>query len=327
MPYRDFALEYPPGALPAFVVPSATGDYAQSFSLLMGACGVVLVAVLASLRAAAAAYAAVSPLLVGGLIWSRFDLWPALLVAAAIAALVHDRHRLGWALLGVAVAAKLWPLALVPPLLVWSHRRGRGVAALAGVATAAAFFVPFAALAPHGLWESLRGEAARPLQVESLGAAFLTTFGHPHVITSHGSQNLSGEGAVATIEAAATIVLLAALWVAFARGPATRAGLYRLCAAATAVVVAFGKVLSPQFLIWLVPLVPLVRGRRGAAATTLLTAALLLTQVWFPHRYFSYAFDFHLAGVVLARDLVLVALAAVLALPAGSGSSSAHVDA
>ena len=49
--------------------------------------------------------------------------------------------------------------------------------------------------------------------------------------------------------------------------------------------VALGKVLSPQFLIWLVPLVPLVRGRRGLAAAAMLGAAMLLTQAWFPDRY------------------------------------------
>jgi hypothetical protein len=75
-------------------------------------------------------------------------------------------------------------------------------------------------------------------------------------------------------------------------------------------------VLSPQYLLWLIPLVPLVRGRRGLSATALLLGALILTQVWFPQRYFDYALHFHLAGVVLARDLVLVALVAVLALPA-----------
>jgi hypothetical protein len=79
--------------------------------------------------------------------------------------------------------------------------------------------------------------------------------------------------------------------------------------------VALGKVLSPQFLIWLIPLVPLVRGRRGVLATALLTAALLLTQVWFPGKYFDYGDFFHDAGVVLARDLTLVALLAVLAWP------------
>jgi hypothetical protein len=80
--------------------------------------------------------------------------------------------------------------------------------------------------------------------------------------------------------------------------------------------VALGKVLSPQFLIWLIPLVPLVRGRRGLVATGLLTAALVLTQVWFPQRYFDYALHGRLAGVVVLRDLVLVALLGVLALPA-----------
>ena len=44
-------------------------------------------------------------------------------------------------------------------------------------------------------------------------------------------------------------------------------------------------------------------------------AALLLTQVWFPARYFDYVDSFDGAGVVLARDLALVALLVVLAWP------------
>ena len=46
----------------------------------------------------------------------------------------------------------------------------------------------------------------------------------------------------------------------------------------------------------------------------------MLTQVWFPERYWRYALQFHLAGVVLARDVVLLALLAVLALPARGGA-------
>jgi hypothetical protein len=76
-------------------------------------------------------------------------------------------------------------------------------------------------------------------------------------------------------------------------------------------------VLSPQFLIWLIPLVPLVRGRRGLAASAVLATALVLTQLWFPYRYWDLALrQAELPSyLVLARDLVLLALVAALVIP------------
>jgi len=93
--------------------------------------------------------------------------------------------------------------------------------------------------------------------------------------------------------------------------------LVRYSAACVAAFIAFGKVLSPQFLIWLIPLVPLVRGRRGLAASAVLAVALVLTQLWFPYRYWDLALrqDALASWLVLARDLVLVLLVAVLAMP------------
>jgi uncharacterized membrane protein len=325
VPYRDFAVEYPPGALPAFVAAAPFGDYASAFAWVMAICGVALVLVVARVSLAAAFFVALAPVLAGSLILSRFDLWPALLATAAVTALLAERHRLGWALLGAAVAAKLWPFVLVPLALVWSVRRGRGWAALAGVVVLAAAFLPFVVLAPHGVWASLHGQASRPLQIESLGAALFTTFGHPEIVSSHGSQNIAGHGGVAAVFGCAQVVAVVALWISFARGAATEGRFLRYAAAAVCAFIAFGKVLSPQFLLWLVPLVPLVRGRRGVAATILLTASLILTQVWFPQRYFDYVESSHLAGVVLVRDLVLVALFAVLAWPAGTSIRSRRV--
>ncbi len=171
-------------------------------------------------------------------------------------------------------------------------------------------------LGPHGVYESVRGQGDRPLQIESLGASLLTTFGRPLVVTAHGSQSLAGQGTLGAVFAVAQAVAIVALWVAFLRGPVDRERLLRYSAACVCAFVALGKVLSPQFLLWLVPLVPLVRGRRGVAATLLLSAALVLTQVWFPWRYWGYVEHFHLAGVVLARNLTLLALLGVLAWPA-----------
>jgi hypothetical protein len=188
------------------------------------------------------------------------------------------------------------------------------------VAVLAVCFVPFLLLAPTGMGASLGRQLSRPLQIESLGSAVLLALGADvEMASGHGSQNVAGTpGLVAGI--AATVLQAAALiwlWVRFARGRMERERLVRFSAAVVVAFVALGKVLSPQFLIWLVPLVPLVRGRRGVAAAALLGLALVLTQLWFPYRYWQLALHFGAlqSWLVLVRDLVLVALFLVLLLP------------
>ena len=257
-----------------------------------------------------------SPVLVGSLILTRFDLWPALLATAALAALVAERHRLGWALLGAAVAAKLWPLVLVPLALVWSIRARTWLGRRSSVPRSRRpLRCPSSCSHRTG---SGRASAAR-LRGRSRSRASARRSSPRSaarsVITSHGSQNIAGHGALAALFAVAAVRR-----AAWRSGSPSRAGRRRANGSsatpppAVCAFIAFGKVLSPQFLIWLVPLVPLVRGRRGVAAAVLLTAALVLTQVWFPRRYWSYVGAFHLAGVVLARNLALVALLVVLVL-------------
>ena len=78
-----------------------------------------------------------------------------------------------------------------------------------------------------------------------------------------------------------------------------------------------GKVLSPQFLIWLFPLVPLVAGRRGRSRPRCSALACVLTQFWFPTRYWELVNDYATTAswLVFTRDLVLLATIAVLVLP------------
>jgi hypothetical protein len=327
VPYRDFALEYPPAALPIFVLPAlGEGDfdaYRRRFEWLMAASGVACVVLVALIASSwwAPLFVAVTPLLLGSVMLSRFDLWPAALALGALALLLAGRFRLGLAVLGVATAAKLYPAVLLPIAIAYVWRlRGRRealVGAGAFAAVAAAIVAPFAVLAPEGVWESVWRQAERPLQLESLGAGLLLLSHHLFGLdltmdSSHGSQNVAGDGAtalgvVSTLLQAAALV---AIWVWHARGPATRERLLTAAAAAAAAFVAFGKVFSPQFLIWLIPLVPLA----GAAATALLALALVLTQLWFPYRYWELALEFDslVSALVLARDLVLVALTVML---------------
>ena len=55
-----------------------------------------------------------SPLILGSLFDSRFDLWPTLLAVGALAALIRERPFVTGALLALGFAAKLWPGALLP---------------------------------------------------------------------------------------------------------------------------------------------------------------------------------------------------------------------
>jgi hypothetical protein len=343
VPYRDFRLEYPPGAVPVFVLPSLghEGDraaYDRWFDRLMALCGCLAVAgagiALRALGASPARTAgalgliAVSPLLTGSVVLSRFDFWPASLAVLAIAALLHERLTLGALALGAAIGAKLWPVVLAPLVVahVWRTRGPRAAAAwaLGLVAVDAAIFLPFAVLSPGGLRASFHAQIARPLQLESLGGSVLLALHHLfgtklHVVTTFGSQNLTGTGAHAAeiVTTVAGALALVTVWILYARQPADGERLVAYAGAAVAAVLAFGKVFSPQFVIWLVPLVPLVRGRRGVAAGGLLATALVLTQLWFPHHYWALADDFaqRESWLLLARDVAIVALAALLAWP------------
>jgi hypothetical protein len=354
VPYRDFRLEYPPAALPAFVIPSLLrsqdGDlrgYRSGFEAEMLVCGALTLAfmlsILLSLEAgpvrigAALGFAALAPLLLGSVVLSRFDLWPVALMVGALAAFVAGRDRVGSGVLGLAVAAKIFPAVLVPVAAAWiwrrSGRREALVCLAVFVAVVLACFLPFLVLAPDGVWHSVTTQTSRPLQIETLGAGVLLV---AHAVgglgitmrSGHGSQNLAGNApdALAAIQTVLQAAALVATWIWFARGPASRERMIRASAVAVCAFVAFGKVLSPQFLIWLVPLVPLVRGTRGLAASALLGLALVLTQLWFPFNYWDLALHFatYPSWLVLLRDLTLVVLFAVLLVATGGERAAAR---
>ncbi len=330
VPYRDFRVEYPPGALPMFVLPAlADADYRVAFEWLMALCGgglVIAVALAArqlGLGFGTLAFVALSPLAIGSVILTRFDLWPAMLASFALAALLYERLRLGHVLLGASIAAKLYPAVFLPLTVAYAWRRhGRREALRCGalaLGVVVAIYLPFFLVAPGGVLSSLGRQLSRPLQIESLGSAVLLAAHQAFGVgiemqSSHGSQNLAGAApdVLAVLLSLTQVFVLVWLWTRFPRG--REPSRYELAAYSAAVLTAFvalGKVLSPQFLIWLVPVVPLAR-RYGANA--LLLAALVLTQLWVPFRYWDLVreFDPLASWLVLVRDLVLVALLVVL---------------
>ncbi|HEX6664349.1 MAG TPA: glycosyltransferase 87 family protein [Gaiellaceae bacterium] len=327
-PYRDFFMEYPPGALAVFLPPAAVpGHYNAAFKALMALCGIatlLLVALLlARLGASRArlytgvALFALSPLALGPISLNTYDAWPALLVLAALLAVIAGLPALSFALLGLAFAAKVYPLVVVPPALVFVWRTmGRRGAIRAGAAFAvsvAVFVGPFLVLAPHGLAQSFRAQAERGLQVESLGGSLLAVADRLDLYsatvvhrTGHAiSYELTGSlpDALAALSSAVQIaVVLLVAWL-YVRRRDDPARLTYAFAAAVAGFLAFTRFFSPQYLAWLVPLVVLL----GPDAWVVTAVALALAQIWF----FHYANVFALGGyvwLVLARDLLVVCL-------------------
>jgi hypothetical protein len=345
VPYRDFRIEYPPGALATFMAPvylrklfGYHGSYyfwfrveILAFGLLVSYAMAWALAFLGATRRRAYAslcVAGIGPALLGPIALSRYDYWPALLTVAAVAALVARRPAVACGFAAAGAVAKIFPILLVPLALIELWRRGgaRAVAKGVGIVVAviAALVGPLAAIAPHGITWALHRQLVRPLQVESLGAAFLAA-AHElanvqlHVVKSSGSDNLIGSGPhlASTLSGIATLVALVGVYVAYARSARTREQLVAACAAAVTAYICFSKVFSPQYLVWLIPLVPLVGGRRGVRASALLVVILGMTQIWEPYRYFQYYTTFTpwLTWLVIARDLLVLVLLGVLVRP------------
>ena len=335
VPYRDFFMEYPPGALAVFLPPLAFGSshYNAAFKVLMALCGVATLLLVAWLLArfgasrrrlwAGVMLLALSPVALGPISLNTYDAWPALLTVAVLALLVGGSPVPALGLLGAAFAAKVYPVLLLPPALVFVWQTaGRTLAlrALGAFAAVAAVLVgPFLALAPDGLSDSFRAQAARGLQVESLGGALLAAADRLGLYTAtvvHRtgqaiSYELTGslpEALAAASSAAQVLAVVLVAWL-YARGRADERRLAFSFAAGIAGFLALTRFFSPQYLVWLIPFVLFL----GPAAWMLAAAALVLAQLWFFHYGDVVALGSHV-WLVLIRDLLIVALFAVAVL-------------
>lgn len=351
IPYRDVFVEYPPGAFVVLVPPALVTDdhYRFAFKALMVVVALgglwcvarLLVGLGAGPRrlALALGFLAVSPLMLGSVWLNSYDAWPAVLSVAALLAVVSGFVALAFACLGLAFAAKVYAVVLVVPAALYvASRWGRRavVRASAAFALAAALVVaPFAAASAGGVWSSIRSQAERGLHIESLGASLLLAADRLGLYdatvtagsTTAKSRDLAGPApdTIAVISTLLLAVAIAAVWIAFARSARDPQRLALAFAGGVAAVLAFSKVLSPQYAEWLLFLVPLAAGAGGIAAAGLAAAALVLANLWFHH--YSHVYDVDgVVWLVLLRNAALVTcygvlLAALLRGPRQRGGS------
>jgi hypothetical protein len=184
--------------------------------------------------------------------------------------------------------------------------------------------LPFAIMGPGGLRFSYWTQLKRGLEVESLGGAIVLVLDRLGLYTATlrdqapGSKDAVGRLPDVLSVLSSVVVVAAVAWVTwlYIRGRRDRV---LAAAAAVTAFVTFGKVLSPQYVVWLVPLVPAA----GLAVSGVLVSALVLTHVEWNHFVKSSPqWGDVLSWWVLARDLVLVALFFLLALRLRAGPRS-----
>ena len=343
VPYRDFLVEYPPGFF-LFVVPPALvargmDSYFFVFSAFMG---LLLTAALALLWDAAKRiapgratallfFAATAALAVGPIVVRRYDAVVSLSLCLLLWGCVTRRAWGAGLGLGLGVAAKGMPLLLAPVLLAYflaeNRRRDALWTALIAGGIGVAAVVPFAASAGVHMLDMFAYHGQRPLQIESTGGALLVLgrlFDPAFAAASqtYGSMNVVSrwDGPLRVFASAAPVAALAAVtylgWREMRRKP-TPAGrdraLLRASCAALAFFMVLGKVFSPQYLTWLIPLgmlASLVDGKTAPRRTLL--GALVLTQVIWPTCY-SIKLASNLSplfgALVLARNALVFAWA------------------
>ena len=329
IPYRDFFIEYPPGSLLAFVPPALFSSnrvaYTELFAIEM-ALAVVGALVLMALAArrfwgpwayivpAATFTAAAIPFY--NLILARYDAVVTLTLAVStLCVALGGRYvLLAYATLGFGAAAKLIPALATLPLA--TLRRGAVRGYVAFFAVLALFFAPPLLLASEGLVRSFVYQADRGLQVESLAASLLLKLGLVNRIGfGHGAFEVRGRG----VEFASSLsfpitafLIVITVLVMYREYRLGRLGVEQYPRYAAALILAYmlgSRVLSPQFMLWLLPLAPLVgKGVVKIIISAVFLAACGATRLILLHYSDLLALRFPGPDLLLARNLLLVLL-------------------
>ncbi len=331
VPYRDFFIEYPPGSLPFFVPPALLSESRQTYAIFFTSeMALVLVATLVLTALTARAMGRVWPVpavvFAAGAIMlypvavSRYDAVVALTLAAAAALAVRGSspaNVAAWASLGLGAAAKLVPVLAAPALALLSGWKGavRGAAVFAAVV--AAFFAPALLLGGEGFARSFSYHADRGLQLESLAASALMKLGYLEGVSfEFGAIDVLGRGVTywSSMSMFVTVALLIVTAAVMLRERSLgRLGVGQFPRFAAAFLLAFilgSKVLSPQYVVWLLPLVPLCAGGLwsiGASALFLATC-WVTTQVFPTHYEELIRLEPPAVNLLVERNLLLVIL-------------------
>jgi hypothetical protein len=233
-----------------------------------------------------------------GTVAGRFDIIPSLLTLLAV--ICAERKRWGWAFAYLAFAAllKIYPVLLLPPFLlalqmemkgrwyVWRRWRPLGTFLLVCVVVMSVSFL-FSAV---GTLAPLNYFGYRPVQVESLAASILWSLSLLHInpisyVYNFGSLNMNSPFS-SSVSLLTTVLLGIGLLYTYWLQWRSKINLATATLLSLLIMIVTSKVFSPQYLIWVVPLVAYVGGKN---LWYLLAWGLigLLTTYIYPYLYYT----------------------------------------
>ena len=275
VPYRDTAVEYPAltGGFMWLTAELTRGLHAMESdwhqvvlfgvltALLLALCGLVVTATTALTarhRPYDAALFALSPLLIFHA-FSNWDLLAMALASAALLAWARGKPVAAGVFIGLGTAAKLYPVFLLVPLFILAIRSRRyGPVVWAGVAAGLSWLtvnLPLAIAYHDGWWAFYKFSAERPAE-RSTGWAAIKTLLDSGNNPSDSVYWVPPGPAVALAVVAAVLLVV---WVGLSAPVPPRLG--QLAFLAVLAFLLTTKVWSPQYSLWLVPLLALARPR------------------------------------------------------------------
>ena len=346
LPYRDFAVEYPPLALVCFTIPrlitSTFSAYRWAFSVEILIFDLMALFLLSKLSRGLGINPITAMVIytlliigIGPLVIYRFDLIPAVMVLACLYAFSRGKYGLAWAVLATGVMTKIYPIVIAPIFLIYELSQHRykevlmeiGLSALiAEIIIAPGFFI-----SPAGFINSFLVQMHRGLQLESTYSSFILLFQNLGLtkiyVESAGPLIASMDvisPAASLLSEIAPFVLVPALiliyWLFYRRTSNKTGGLsprkqpdmvniiyYSFLA--ILIFIISSNVFSPQYLIWFFPIAPLVIWRWKNALWLVLIIVSALTYYEFPLHYnLLEKGNPLLVYILLSRNILLIVL-------------------
>ncbi|GGW18957.1 membrane protein [Streptomyces capoamus] len=316
-PLDDVTWQYPPAAALAVLSPALLPflSYAHAFYLLAWLADAVVLVLLVSAggrpersRRGAWVWVAGVPLL-GPTVYARYDV---MVTAVAVAALLAGaaRPRVLGALTAFGALLKVWPALLLVGAV---RRRAWGAAAVTAAGLALVFTV-----AMPGAFAFLTFQRDRGTEVESLGALAFHVARHfgwqGQVLLNYGSIEFLGPHVDEVSSAALALTGVAFGWLLLWRLRAARFAPHTLPDAALTAVLLFtvtSRVISPQYLVWLVGLAAVClahRASRMGPPALLVVLASFVTVLEFPLGFSHVVLsDWYGVALLAVRNGLLVA--------------------